>query len=77
MDPDVTSRNSRACAVVVHYCADVQSMHGFRCHDNIHVCELIALYTANVHSAKREMSASACTRSIWLIPFVDARVGGR
>jgi len=26
---------------------DLQSVHGFRCYDNIHVCKLIALYTAN------------------------------
>jgi len=32
----------------VHYWAALQSMHGFRCYDNI--------YT------EREMSASACTR---------------
>jgi len=39
-------------------------VHGFRCYDNIHVhvCKLIALYTANAYSAEREISASACTR---------------
>ena len=35
-----------------------------RCYDNIHVCNFIALYTANAYSAVREMSASACTRSV-------------
>jgi len=42
-------------------------VHGFRCYENIglHVCELIALYIANVYSAEREMSASACTRSLY------------
>jgi len=41
-------------------------VYGFRCYDNIHVglCKLIALYTANAYSAEREMSASACTRSM-------------
>ena len=29
----------------VHYLADLQSVHGFRCYDNIHVCKLIALYS--------------------------------
>jgi len=29
-----------------------------------HICKLIALYTANPYSAEREMSASACTRSM-------------
>ena len=34
--------------LVVHYWADSQSVRGFRCYDN----------------AEREMSASACTRSM-------------
>jgi len=52
--------------LVVHYCADLQSVHEFRCYDNIHVhvCKLIALYTTNAYIAEREMSASACTRSM-------------
>ena len=51
--------------LVVHYWADLQWMHGFRCYDNIiHVCKFIALYTANAYSAESEMSASACTRSM-------------
>jgi len=33
----------------VHYWADLQSLHGFRCYDN---------------SAEREMPASACSRSV-------------
>jgi len=44
--------------------ADSQSVQGFRCYDNIHVCKLIDLHTANAYSTEREMSASACTRSI-------------
>ena len=39
-DPDVTW-----CPVVVHYWADLQAVHGFRCYGN---------------SVEREMSASAC-----------------
>jgi len=35
----------------------------FRCYDSAHICKLIALHTANAYSAKREMSASACTRA--------------
>jgi len=49
MDPDVSWSNGRGCSLVVHYWADLQSVHGFRCYDN---------------SAERQMSASACTRSI-------------
>jgi len=48
----------------VYYWADLRSVHGFRCYDNIHVCKLIALYTANAYSAECEMSASACTCSM-------------
>jgi len=47
----------------VHYWADLLSVHGFRCYDNIDVFKLIALHAANAYSAEREMSASACTRS--------------
>ena len=50
--------------LVVHYWADLQSVHGFRCYDDIHVCKLIALFTANVYSTDCEMSASACTHSM-------------
>ena len=63
-DPDVTWGNGRGCPLVVHCWADLQSVHGFRCYDNTHVCKLIALYAANAYSAECEMSASACTRSM-------------
>ena len=57
----------------VHYWADLQSVHGFRCYDNIHVCKLIALCAANAYSAEREMSTSACTRCMarWFISAVN------
>ena len=42
--------------LVVHYRADLQSVHGLRYYDN---------------SAEREMSASACTRSV---PGLDAPI---
>jgi len=34
-DPNVTWGNGRGCPLVVHYWADLQSVLGFRCHDNI------------------------------------------
>jgi len=64
MDPDVTWRNGTGCPLVVHYWTDLQSVLRFRCYDNIHICKLIALYTANAYSTEHEMSASACTRSM-------------
>jgi len=45
-DLDVTWGSDRGCHLVVHYWVDLQSVHGFRCYDNI---------------AEREMSASTCT----------------
>jgi len=66
-NPDVTWRSSGTrCPLVVQYWADLQSQHRFHCYDNIQVCKLIDLYTAN--SAGREMSASTCSYSLhaWL-----------
>jgi len=33
--PGCKLRNGKGCPVVVHYWADLQSVHGFRCYDNI------------------------------------------
>ena len=73
-DPDVTWGNGRGCPLVVHYWADMQLVHEFHCYDNTHVCKLIVLYTANVYSTEREMSASACTRCMPVIVFVSMSV---
>ena len=35
MDPDVTWGSGRGCPLVVHYWADLQSVYGLRCYDNI------------------------------------------
>ena len=34
-DPDVTWGSGRGCPLVVHYWADLQSVHGMHCYDNI------------------------------------------
>jgi len=34
-DPDVTWGSRRGCPLVVHYWADLQSVHGLRCYGNI------------------------------------------
>ena len=34
-DPDVTWGNGRGCSLVVHYSADLHSVHGFRWYENI------------------------------------------
>jgi len=54
-DLDVTWKNGRECPRVVDYWADIQSVHGFRCYD----------------IPEREMSASACTRSMHGFPSVN------
>ena len=60
-DPDVTWGNGRGCPLVVHYWADLQSVHGLRCYDNITrtlvtsllpACDMMTWY-------EREMLASA------------------
>ena len=51
-DPGVSCGNGREFPLVVHCWANLQSMYGFRYYDNIHVCKLIALYTANLYSAE-------------------------
>jgi len=33
-DPDVTWRNGRGFPIVVHFWADLQSVHGLRCYGN-------------------------------------------
>jgi len=58
----------------VLYLADLQSVHGFRCCNSMHVCKLIALYVANAYRAEREMSASACTRSMASSYLIDLLV---
>ena len=67
-DPDVTWGNGRECPLVVHYSVDLQLVHGFHCYDNIHVCILIALYTANAYSAERE-----CQRLLVLVLCLVSR----
>jgi len=47
-DPDVTWGSGRGCLPVVHYWADLQSVHGFRCYGNI------------TRTCEREMLASTC-----------------
>jgi len=50
-----------SCALLGRFAVNAQ----FRCYDNIQVCKLIALYTANVYSAEVEMSASTCLYSLY------------
>jgi len=62
--------NGRGWPLVVYYLADLQLVHGFRCPENIHLCKLIALRTANAYNAGHEMSASACTQSVLVMIII-------
>jgi len=44
-----------SCALLAGFAVSAR----FRCYDNIDVCKLIALYTANAYTAKRKLSGIA------------------
>ena len=51
----------------MHYWADFQAMHGFRCYDSIHVCKLITLKSnANSPNAKCQR---VLVLALWLVWF--------
>jgi len=52
------------CPLVGHYWADLQSVHGIRSYDNIHVCKLIALDTANVYNKWGDGGGGHCL--VWM-----------
>jgi len=64
-DPDVTW-GMVGVPLVVHYWAVLQLANGFRCYDNIEVCEFTALTIANANVAPNAkcQRVHACTRSI-------------
>jgi len=61
IDPHVTWGNGRGCSLVVHYWADLQSVHGFRCYDNLHVCKLIHCKCKQ----RRTQNVSECLYSLY------------
>ena len=69
MDPDVTRTNGRWCPLVVHYWADLQSVHGFHCHDNIHVCRL-SLHTLQMHIAPNAKYQRILVLALCLVLFI-------
>jgi len=50
-DPDVNWRNGRGCRLVVHYWADLQSVHRFHCYDNT---------VSNVSVSRASVCLSVC-----------------
>jgi len=59
-DPGVTWGSGRGCPLVVHYLADLQSVHGLRCYGNI--------------TRTQNVSEYMLVLALCLIPFVDVRV---
>ena len=51
-DPDVTWGNGRGCTLVVHYWANLQSLHGFRCYDNIARTRNVRLWYSRICAEK-------------------------
>jgi len=43
-DPDVTWGSGRGCPLVVHYWADLQSVHGLHCYGNITQMQNVSKY---------------------------------
>ena len=71
-DPDVTWRNGRGCPLVVHCWAILQSVHGFRCYDNIH-CKCVRRRTRNVSKCLY----SLCVWWYWLTAAVTCGMTDR
>jgi len=58
-DPDVTWRSRRGCPLVVHYWADLQSVHWLRCYGNITWTRNVSEYMA-LHAGTRSMPSILC-----------------
>ena len=60
-DPDVTWGSGRGCSLIVHYWADLQSVHGLRCYGNITRTLVTSLRPPHdvTSCCEREMLASA------------------
>jgi len=63
IDPDVTWGRGRGCPLVVHYWADLQSVHGLRCYGNI-TRTLVACLR---HSANARRGVRALLASDWRV----------
>jgi len=68
-DPDVTLVSGRGCPLVVHYWADLQSVHGLRCCGNI-------TRTRNVSEYMLVLALSLVVVALVVCSFVIAGCGG-
>ena len=79
-DPDVTRGRGRGCPLVVHYWADLQSVHRLRCYGNITQTLVTSLrpscviwrHSANARRGLRTQLAGDCrvTGAFWKLPSV-------
>jgi len=67
-EPGVTWGNGRGCPVVVHYWADLQSVHGFRCYDNI--APNASGPSCNEPQFSSTRNVSQCSYSIYDRPYL-------
>ena len=58
--PGCNLENGRGAPIVVHYWADLQSVHGFHCYDNICECEMSASVLADICTCS--MPGCVCRR---------------
>ena len=62
--PDVTRGNGSGCPLVVHYWADLQSVHGLRSYDNIAPRVLAIGAHDSIAANAKFQQVHACTRSM-------------
>ena len=60
--------NYQVCSV--QYWSDLQSVHWFRCYDNIHVCKLTALYTLQMRIASNAKCQRVLVLALCLLDVV-------
>jgi len=82
-DPDVTWRSGTGCPLVVHYWADLQSVHGLRCYGNtVEICvpepsTSHAARTTHACGVRRRLSSPAMKSTRLLrAPFHFVHTGG-
>jgi len=74
--PGCNLGHGRGCPLVVHYWADLQSVHGFRCYDNIHENTYVSLYPYALQM--RVAPIAKCQRvlvlALWLVIIINAKI---
>jgi len=63
--------NRRGCPLVVHYSANLQSVHGFRCYDNIAPnvkCQQVLVFTPFLvnYTIVKQLRAEPTTSQLWI-----------